>query len=404
MIGFVAACLVPAFVISTLTTALMRVLAPRWGLIDKPAARKVHTTPTPLGGGLGIYAGWVLPVAAAFAAAAWWQRSGSPPAWLPAEIRELLPGLVERSGEIWMLVGAGTLLSAAGLLDDLRPVPWQPRLALQFGVALALVAGGVRGTLFVEHPWFGAALTVLWIVGLINSLNFLDNMDTLSGGVGLIAASLFALIMLTLTSEPRWLVGGALLVLAGSLAGFLVHNRPPARIFMGDAGSTLIGMLLATLTVLGTFYDERLPSRHVCLAPFCILAVPLYDTATVLWIRLREGRSPFQPDKCHFSHRLVELGLTRPGAVRTVHLCTLTTGLGGLLLYRVGDWTGATIIVALVLCVLAVIGVLETAGRRRNGNAVTASAAVSAKEPATEPILIATEPPTERLPLPEAGP
>ncbi len=263
-----------------------------------------------------------------------------------------------------MLLGAGTLLSAAGLLDDLHPVPWQPRLLLQFSVAIALVAGGVRGTLFVEHPWIGGALTVLWIVGLINSLNFLDNMDALSGGIGLIAACLFAVIMLTLTGEPRWLVGGALLVLAGSLAGFLVHNRPPAKIFMGDAGSTLIGLWLACLTVMGTFYDERLPSRHVILAPLCILAVPLYDTATVLWIRLREGRSPFQPDKCHFSHRLVELGLSRPGAVRTVHLCTLTTGLGGLLLYLVPDWNGALVIVTLVLCVLAIIGVLETAGRR----------------------------------------
>ena len=288
---------------------------------------------------------------------------------------------------MWMLLGAGTLLSAAGLLDDLRPVPWPPRLALQVLVAAGLVAGGVRGTLFVEYPWIGAGLTVLWIVGLINSLNFLDNMDLLSGGTGLIAACLFALMMLTLTGEPRWLVGGALLALAGALAGFLIHNRPPARIFMGDSGSTFLGMMLATLTVLGTFYDERLPSRHVILAPLCVLAVPIYDTATVIWIRLREGRSPFQPDKCHFSHRLVEMGLTRPGAVRTVHLCTLTTGLGGLLLYGVPGWSGALIIVTLVLCVLAIIGVLETAGRRKqNGNSAATSGPVVAAPVSTAPL------------------
>ncbi|MCA9052684.1 MAG: undecaprenyl/decaprenyl-phosphate alpha-N-acetylglucosaminyl 1-phosphate transferase [Planctomycetaceae bacterium] len=367
MLTFVAACLIPAFVISCLVTAVVRRCAPGWGLIDRPAARKVHLTPTPLGGGIGIYFGFVVPVVAAFLLAHWWLATDRVPDWMPVELSNLLPGVLDRAGLIWMLIGAGTLLSAAGLLDDLHPVPWQPRLMIQFAVAAGLVAGGVRGSLFVSYPWVGALLTIFWIVGLINSLNFLDNMDMLSGGVALIAAALFAVIMLTLTGEPRWLVGGALLVLAGSLAGFLVHNRPPARIFMGDTGSTLIGMLLASLTVLGTFYDESLPSRHVILAPLCVLAVPLYDTATVLWIRIREGRSPFQPDKCHFSHRLTEMGLSRPGAVRTVHLCTLTTGLGALLLYRVPGWTGAAVIVTLVLCVLSIIAVLETAVRRKSG-------------------------------------
>ena len=365
MVPFVVACVLPAFVVSLGVTALMRRWAPRWGLIDQPAARKVHVNPTPLGGGIGIYCGFVLPIAAAVLLTHWLAARESPPDWLPVEWRALVPGLRERAGQVWMLLGAGTLLFASGLLDDLRPTPWQPRLAMQFAVAAGLVAGGVRGSLFVDLPWVGAVLTVLWIVGLINSMNFLDNMDMLSGGIGLIAASLFAVVMLSMTGEPRWLVGGALLVLVGALAAFLVHNRSPARIFMGDCGSTFIGMLLATLTVLGTFYDERVTGRHVILAPLCVLAVPLYDTASVLWIRLREGRSPFQPDKCHFSHRLVEMGLTRPGAVRTVHLCTLTTGLGGLLLYCVPDWTGAGVIITLVMCVLAIIAVLESAVRRQ---------------------------------------
>lgn len=385
MIWFVAACFVPAFAVAVLVTGLMRRLAPRWGLIDKPAARKVHTDPTPLGGGIGIYCGFVAPIAIAIVAALSLRELPAPPGWLPREIWLLLPGVLERTREIWMLIGAGTLLAAAGLLDDLRAIPWQPRMVLQFAIAAALVAGGIRGTLFVDHPWIGAALTVMWIVGLINSMNFLDNMDGLSSGIGFIAACIFALIMLTQTGEPRILVGGALLVLAGSLAGFFVHNRTPAKIFMGDSGSMLIGMLLATLTVLGTFYDPRLPSRHVILAPLCVLAVPLYDTATVLWIRLREGRSPFQPDKCHFSHRLVDMGLSRRGAVRTVHLCTLTTGLGGLLLYRVPGWTGAAIIVSLVLCVLAIIGVLETAGRRKANGTLQRSYAGPASSPTGTP-------------------
>ncbi len=361
MLLFLAACFLPAFVISCAVTKFMRWVAPHWGLVDQPASRKMHAVPVPLGGGLGIYFGFVITVAVGHGLVWWLQRSGSSLTWLPGEIEAALPGLMLRTSQIWIIIGAGTLLCAAGLLDDLKPLPWPPRLALQLTVAMALVAGGVQATLFVEHPWIGWTVTVLWIVGLINSLNFLDNMDTLSGGIGLIASLLFSIVMLTHPSGPRWLVGGGLLVLSGSLTGFLVHNRSPARIFMGDSGSMFLGMMLASLTVLGTFYGPEASGRHVILAPLFVLSVPLYDTATVLWIRFREGRSPFQPDKSHFSHRLVALGLSPRAAVRCVHLATLTTGLGALLLYRVPDWTGALILATMVLCLLSIIRLLEMA-------------------------------------------
>ena len=188
---------------------------------------------------------------------------------------------------------------------------------------------------------------------------------------------MFAAIMLTQVGEPRWFVGGCLLLLFGSLGGFLVHNWPPAAIFMGDAGSTFMGLLLASLTLLGTFYDESLGKPHVMLAPLCILAVPLYDFASVMLIRLSEGRSPFHPDKCHFSHRLVELGLSRKYAVLTVHFATLTTGLGALLLYQVPDWNSAFVVVALVACVLAMVAILETAAIRQTRRAQKAAEAVA---------------------------
>jgi UDP-GlcNAc:undecaprenyl-phosphate GlcNAc-1-phosphate transferase len=227
----------------------------------------------------------------------------------------------------------------------------------------------------------GAGLTVCWIVVLINSLNFLDNMDGLCGGIGVVASLLFAWVMLQMTSEPRWLVGGALLVLAGSIAGFLCHNWTPARIFMGDAGSTLIGMLLASMTVLGTFYDPHLPQRHVLLAPILVLAIPLYDFLTVIGIRLRSGKSPFQPDRNHFSHRLTDLGLSRRNAVLTVHFATLTTGLGALLLYQVRDWQAAMLVVSLVLCLLVIVSILEQAGR---SNSRRLAAQAEAQSPASE--------------------
>jgi UDP-GlcNAc:undecaprenyl-phosphate GlcNAc-1-phosphate transferase len=368
---FVLACVLPPLVISALVTAAVRRLAPRWGLLDQPAARKVHRTPTPLGGGIGIWAGVVLTVALAQLAAFWITRSEMVPAWisgwLPEALRPHVGGVLYRSGELWAILGCATVLAAMGLADDRKNLPWWPRLLVQFVVAAALVFGvGVRATVFVPLPLVGQCLTLLWILVLVNALNFLDNMDALCGGIGLIAACLFAVVMLTGTSEPRWLVGGALLVLAGSIAGFLFfHNWPPARIFMGDCGSYFIGTLLATLTVLGTYFEhETDASRHTILAPLCILAVPLYDFTSVMLIRLWQGRSPFQPDKSHFSHRLVEMGLSRTGAVLTVHLTTLTTGLGALLLYQVPGWSGAALVLGLVACVLAVIAVLETASHR----------------------------------------
>jgi UDP-GlcNAc:undecaprenyl-phosphate GlcNAc-1-phosphate transferase len=234
----------------------------------------------------------------------------------------------------------------------------------------------VRASLFLADPWIGGVLTVVWCVVLVNSFNFLDNMDGLSSGIALIASLIFAVIMLTMLSEPRWLVGGVLLVLSGSLLGFLCHNWPPAKIFMGDTGSYFIGLLLASMVVLGTFYEHggaAQHGRHVILAPLCVLAIPLYDFVSVLAIRLLEGRSPFKPDKSHFSHRLVELGLPPKYAVLTVHLATVTTGLAALLLYRVSDWSGAWLIVALVLSVLTLVAILETVGRQESSRAAIAA-------------------------------
>ncbi|HUG91220.1 MAG TPA: MraY family glycosyltransferase [Planctomycetaceae bacterium] len=364
--SFAAACVLPALVISALATAAMRRLAPRVGLIDQPAARKVHFAPTPLGGGVGIWLGVVIPLAAAQFVAALVAR-GSPPEWLPRELLPILEGIAYRSERMWGILGVGTVLAVMGLIDDRRNLPWLPRLGVQLAAAVVLVfAFGVEASVFVPLPWAGQALSVLWILVLVNAFNFLDNMDGLSSGIGLIASVLFAVVMLTGTSEPRWLVGGALLVLAGSIAGFLFfHNWPPARIFMGDSGSYFIGLMLSTLTILGTFYEPGEGGRHTILAPLCILAVPLYDFGSVVLIRLSQGRSPFHPDKKHFSHRLVELGLKPSHAVLTIYLATLTTGLGGLLLYRVSEWTGAAIVLSLIACVVAMVAILETAGRRK---------------------------------------
>jgi UDP-GlcNAc:undecaprenyl-phosphate GlcNAc-1-phosphate transferase len=211
-------------------------------------------------------------------------------------------------------------------------------------------------------------LSTVWIVALINSFNMLDNMDALSGGVAAIAAGMLAVVLMIspdpLTQRPQLFVAGLLLVLLGSLIGFLFHNWPPARIFMGDAGSYFVGFYIAVATLLATFTSYSSDRPYAVAAPLCVMAVPLYDMVTVLYIRWRSGRSLFQADKNHFSHRLVELGFSKTSAVLTIYLTTATCGLGALLLHRV-DWLGAIVILLMIFCVLALIALIESTARRK---------------------------------------
>jgi UDP-GlcNAc:undecaprenyl-phosphate/decaprenyl-phosphate GlcNAc-1-phosphate transferase len=233
---------------------------------------------------------------------------------------------------------------------------------------LCVMWQGWKLTLFLDLPAVTWTLSVIWIVGLINSFNMLDNMDGLSSGIAAIASTILAAVLLTTPAVnaggPQLFVGGFLLVLVGALLGFLWHNRPVARLFMGDCGSYFVGFCVAISTFLATYTDYGGQAKHAVLAPLVVMAVPLYDTITVVWIRIREGRSPFQPDKSHFSHRLVDLGLTKGQAVLTIYLTTITCGLGALLLRRV-DTFGAGIILLIVFCILSLIAILEATSRRR---------------------------------------
>ncbi|QDT66093.1 WecA-like glycosyltransferase [Calycomorphotria hydatis] len=364
MFLFVLICFLPALLISAVMTEVVRRFAPRIGLIDQPAARKVHETPTPLGGGIAIYLGLTVPILGALLAANLLSAEVIPSGIVPEALLPHIDGAVYRTLDVLTLLFAGTALAAIGLWDDLHPLPWQPRLLLQ-GAAAALVSlAGPQLSAFIPSPIIGAAITVLWVMVLINSFNFLDNMNGLSGGIAMIASLVTALIMFTAFDHPHWFVGGVMLMLAGALLGFLIQNWQ-GRIFMGDSGSYFVGLMIATLTAAATFYEPDVGGRHVILAPLCILAVPLYDFCSVLIIRLKQGRSPFQPDKSHFSHRLVEMGMRRNSAVLTIYLATATTGLAAMLLYEVNDWKGTVLILLLTLCVLAIIAVLETVGARR---------------------------------------
>lgn len=373
MIWLVVGALLPSLLITWGACFLIRSLGPRLGLVDHPGHRKVHHRPMPTSGGLAVWLGIVVPLALG-QLALWFLASGNGDrwlAWLPAALRSLvqthLGGLQEQSGQLWILLGGGTVLMILGLLDDRFKLDWRLRIGVQTLVATGLVLAGWRMSAFIDLPILMGVLSVVWIVGLVNSFNMLDNMDGLSAGVATIAAAILAAVMLLVPNpvadEPQLFVGGFLLVFVGSLLGFLWHNRSPARLFMGDAGSYLIGYLMALMTLTATYAGENVP-RHAILAPLCVLAVPIYDMLTVLTIRLYEGRSLFVGDKSHFSHRLVELGMTKPQAVLTIYLTSATCGLGALLLRQVNMF-GAAIILLLVTCVLVLIGILETVGRRK---------------------------------------
>jgi len=377
VIWLVLGSLVPSMVVAWAAAFLVRRYGPLFGLVDRPGHRKVHTAPMPTSGGLAIWLGVVLPFALGHALLVFLlgARPGQPDASLPipvpAVVQTHLSGLAAQSGKLWEVLAGGTVLLILGLIDDRRGLDWRLRLGVQTLVAVAVVMAipDLRISLFLDAPVLTGLLTVVWIVGLVNSFNMLDNMDGLSAGVAAIAASILAAVML-LGPNPKdpaagggqLFVGGFLLVLVGSLLGFLWHNRPPAKLFMGDAGSYLIGYLLAIGTLTATFAGRNAPP-HAILAPLCVLAVPIYDTATVIWIRLRQGRSPFVGDKSHFSHRLVELGMTKTQAVLTIYLATATCGLGAFLLHEVHDLVGAGVILLLVACTLVLVGILETAGR-----------------------------------------
>jgi UDP-GlcNAc:undecaprenyl-phosphate GlcNAc-1-phosphate transferase len=315
------------FVISWLLTALLLRWAPRLGLIDHPSARKVHTRPTPKGGGLAIY------VAVAGTAA-------------------LLPGA--GGGPLPAVLGLGLAIAGLGLVDDLRPLPWQLRLGVH------TVAAGV--TVFAwpaEVGWPLRAAGVVWVVGLVNAFNMLDNMDALSAGVAWVAAGVLAGAVLLRhdTVEPAV----PFLMLMGALAGFLWFNRPPARIFMGDAGSTFLGFYLGVLSLGGEVVDPAVGRTWA--VPVCVLAVPCYDLTSVVLLRLCQGRSPFHADKQHLSHRLVQLGLSSPAAVGVIYLLALGSGLAGLLLYHVPDGAAALVVLQLA-CWWAAVAAVEFLARR----------------------------------------
>lgn len=351
-----------AFVISAALTPVCRGWAVKRGFVDRPKGEghKEHERPIAFGGGISITAGILVPMGVLLAAA--WVL-GEPPAdrlvfldkWVPSW-REWLGGVVKKAPVGLAIMAGAVVLHLVGLIDDHRPLSARVKLLIQVVVALAITAGvGVRsaealGTL----P--AVLLTTFWIIAMTNAFNFMDNMDGLSAGVAVLTAVVLAVSSMV---AGQVFVPCVLMLVAGGAAGFLIYNFPTATVFMGDAGSLVLGYMLAVCSVMTTFYDPEMGTTPFgVLVPVVVFAIPLYDMISVIIHRLRLGVSIFRGDRRHFSHRLVKRGLSPRTAVLTIYLATLATSLPAVLLPMHG-WVAALLIVAQCLAVVAIIAILE---------------------------------------------
>ncbi len=346
-----------AFVASAVVTPWVRRMAIGRGFVDRPGGHKGHDRSVALGGGIAIT--WVvcLPVLAATTVAGLAYRYGTP-AWFPEVLKPHVAGVAFKAPGVFAVMAGAIMLHIIGLVDDRRPLGPTFKFFVQVVIAFILAAGfDIRILdLAVVPAWCSVILTVLWITGITNAFNFLDNMDGLSAGVAAISGIIFSIAAF---SAGQLFVPMVMLLLVGALLGFLIHNFHPASIFMGDSGSLVVGYLMAVLIVLTTFYDPR-RSLHPAgvLLPIVVLAVPLYDVVSVCVHRYRAGASLFQGDRRHFSHRLVQRGFSTRSAVLTIYLATAATSASAILLPHL-NWLAAGLIFAQCLCVVLIIAVLE---------------------------------------------
>lgn len=374
MVFLVLMLIVVAWLVALPVCAWLEYVSRKTGMLDvggteahKPAGRVVPNT-----AGVAVYVATALPIAGLMLSA-----------WLvpPATWDEVIPAVsvhVEGVKQVtW--VGGGLLIAMSvvhilGLIDDRHPLRPMVKLLIELAVAAGLAfACDMRVLRLFEgmlpEPMgyiLSGLVSMLWIVMILNAFNFMDNMDGLTCGVtGVIAGVYLAATLL----GQQWFVAALCALLLGAMLAVLIFNMPPARMFLGDGGSLLIGLLVAVITIRTTYLQTDPAGQsvgpitpwHALLMPAMVLAIPLYDFVSVCLLRIRRGRSPMIGDQNHFSHRLVRLGLTRKQAVLVIWLATLSTGVSGVMLGSLGLWQ-AVLAASQAGAVVLMIILLEKAG------------------------------------------
>jgi UDP-GlcNAc:undecaprenyl-phosphate/decaprenyl-phosphate GlcNAc-1-phosphate transferase len=301
--------------------------AVQWGFIDQPSERKVHKIPLPRLGGVAIYLGCVATL--------------------------VLFDVFYISQLVSIVLGA-TFVSFLGIWDDYRRLRPIVKFGGQVLASLILVLAGVKVSLPMWEV-LNVGLTVLWVVTITNSLNLLDNMDGLSGGIAMVICTFFLLLAII---SRQYLVASLSAALLGACLGFLYYNFNPASIFMGDSGSLFIGFLLAVLGI-----KLRFPSNTpfvTWMIPVVLLGLPLFDTTLVVLSRLRRRLNPFTtPGKDHVSHRLVKRGATHREAVLTLYLVCCALGVIAIFLVHASKAEAYTMLALLVATGLIALWRLE---------------------------------------------
>ena len=338
-------------------------LSTRFRLYPKIRERDVHTRPTPRLGGIAMFFGVVV----AFA------------------IGSQLPQLsivFSEPGKILAVLGAAAIIVGIGVADDIWDLDWLTKLAGQI-IAAALLAWqgiqivqlpGLQDTALLLSPYMFLAITVFAVVLVMNALNFVDGLDGLVVGVAIITNSVFFVYSYIVTYEPTAqsayfnLPQFISAVLIGACVGFLPLNWHPAKLFMGDAGALLVGLLMATSTIsfTGNFdgstlsNKELLPAFIPILLPFAVLLVPLLDFGLAVFRRLRAGKSPFSADRKHLHHRLLDMGHSHLHAVLIFYAWTATASVGLLLFLFTPSWVAIVVTATgLVICTIVTLSPLS---------------------------------------------
>lgn len=340
-VPFLIVFLVLGALVSFALTPPIRRIAIRFDAIDRPNQRRVNTSPVPRGGGLAVVIAFV---------------AVSLLALVVNEVDRIVPvPTTVQSTDLVVLFLGGIAAAAFGVIDDALDLRARWQFLGQLGLAAFAIALGITVD-FITTPFgriqlegiVAIAFTVLWIAGMINAINFIDGLDGLSSGIGLIAALTLGLISLTpQVAGGQPFISLLCFVLAGALLGFLRWNFHPASIFVGTSGVMFLGYTLAILSILGT--------AKVAVA-LLILGVPIIDAFWIIVRRLAQGRSPFTPDRGHLHHRLLDIGLSHRQTVLLIY--AICVGLGLLAMLLTGStqlyaFVGAFVALGFVLFILA---------------------------------------------------
>ena len=303
-------------------------IATRNEILDRPGDYKVQRSPIPYLGGAAIVAAFTIAIVAATLA------------------RPPVSGIFE----LLTIMGLALVLAAIGLVDDLRGLNPTVRLVLESVAGLVLFSSGVRVEIF-DVSALNMILTILWVVGITNAFNLLDNMDGLSAGIAGISSFFFFIIA---ALNGQFLVAGLSAALTGCAIGFLKHNFHPAKIYMGDAGSLYLGFLLA---VLGIKLRFEAPVQITFMVPILVLGIAIFDTILVTTTRLLNRKNPWSGGRDHTSHRIVFVGISVPVSVALIYAAQVALGWLALIMSRVDVMTGY-MIMAFVLSIALFVGVL----------------------------------------------